>query len=246
MSFSLANPTGWTTGDTLTETQINQIDAEHAAAIDGSGGGSYTLTSPLSISGDTVEIEDLSADSADIAIAGIASLTVSGTSSLNGNVTLGDNVSDNITAVGSLTSQNAFLANSTSTFVGASSFGSNVSVTGNVLANTYTGPLVSVDVVRALKHLRLSAGIGPAGTADLTVGGTNQMLYCDELSASTIYTILDTGAGDGNFFLIFNRSPGFVLTINAPIGTIATITSGNMAICWRSNSTWRGQVLSAT
>jgi hypothetical protein len=59
MSFSLANPSGWTTGDQLTPAQINQLDTEHAAAIDGTNGGTYTLVAPLVINGDLVTISEL-------------------------------------------------------------------------------------------------------------------------------------------------------------------------------------------
>lgn len=198
MTFPRVNPPGWGNGEVLTSTQMNNLDTNMTKAVDGAGGGTYTLSAPLALNGASVSVGQ------DLAV--------------------GDDltVADDATVGGDLT------------------------VTGNTLSESYTGTSIAVDTVRALKHLRLSAGTGPAGTANLTVGGTNQMLYADSLPSSTIYTILDTGAADGNFFLIFNRSSGFTLTINAPIGTIATITFGNCAICWRSNSIWRGQVLSAT
>ena len=48
MSFSLVNPSGWTTGDLLTETQINQLDQDHAAAVD-SAGGSYSPAAVITL-----------------------------------------------------------------------------------------------------------------------------------------------------------------------------------------------------
>lgn len=88
MSFSLANPTGWTTGDLLTETQINQLDAEHAAAIDGSGGGTYSLSAPLILNGSNVTIGQ--------------SLYVTGSAAFNGSVQLGDSGADAINIQGTI------------------------------------------------------------------------------------------------------------------------------------------------
>lgn len=52
MAFTRAKPAGWTDDvDTITATQINQIDTNQSLAIDGSGGGTYTPTSEIAIAG---------------------------------------------------------------------------------------------------------------------------------------------------------------------------------------------------
>lgn len=215
---------------------MNSIATQLPYAVDGNAGGTYALSGPLTFSGQVVTISG-----------GLVAPTVTGATAFADQVTINDDlgVTGTTTTADLLVTDDATVTDDLA--VGDDlTVGGGAIVTGSVLAASYTGPLVSVDVVRCLEHLRLSAATGPAGTANLTVGGNSQLLYADSLSGDTIYTILDTGAGDGNFFLIFNRSVGFVLTINAPIGTIATITYGNCAMCWRNGTIWRGQVLSAT
>ena len=254
MSFSLANPTGWTTGDLLTEDQINQLDAEHAAAIDGSNGGSYTLGNPLSITGATVTFD------------AIVSPTISGVTTFANDVVMADDliVGDDATVSGDLFALNsAYVTDNLEigdytqvggdlwvgddvTVIGDAAVGGGVTVTGDVIAAGHKGPLCSVDTLRALKNLRLPTSSGADSDHNITVGVSGQFILADALTASHIWTILDTGAGDGDFFVFFNKSPGQTLTINAPIGTILTITNGNAGLAWRHGTVWYGQVISAT
>ncbi len=92
MSFSLANPTGWTNGDLLTETQINQLDQDHAAAVDGGGGGTYTLTAPLQFVGDEVDIDVLNANTIIGTPEFTGNATFSSTSTFDGIATFNDDV----------------------------------------------------------------------------------------------------------------------------------------------------------
>lgn len=88
MSFSLVNLTGWTTGDQLTEDQINQLDQDHAAAVDGTNGGTYTLSSPLTFNGADVNFGSETLFNAPatftdtVSISGV--LTVGNTATFNG------------------------------------------------------------------------------------------------------------------------------------------------------------------
>ncbi len=65
--FSRANPAGWVHGDKLSPAQVNQIDIEHAAAIDGINGGVYPLGGKLTLTG-----------SGGVEIAGPVGLTIAG------------------------------------------------------------------------------------------------------------------------------------------------------------------------
>lgn len=71
MAFSRVKVAGWAYGEIFTSAQANQLDIDHANAIDGAAGGHYTLTGPLVIDGDTVEIDTLG-------VSGAGGLTVSG------------------------------------------------------------------------------------------------------------------------------------------------------------------------
>jgi len=42
MTFARVNPAGWVDDEVLTHTQMNGLDADHADAIDGASGGSYS------------------------------------------------------------------------------------------------------------------------------------------------------------------------------------------------------------
>lgn len=41
MSFTRVNPSGWLSNQPITPAQANQLDTDHANAVDGSGGGTY-------------------------------------------------------------------------------------------------------------------------------------------------------------------------------------------------------------
>ena len=49
MTFTRVNPLGWALFELLTSAQMNQLDIDHAAAIDGAGGGLYQPTAVIAI-----------------------------------------------------------------------------------------------------------------------------------------------------------------------------------------------------
>lgn len=56
MTFSKVKGPGWAVGEQLTSAQMNQLDTDHAKAVDGTGGGTYTLTAPLVLNGANVSV----------------------------------------------------------------------------------------------------------------------------------------------------------------------------------------------
>ncbi len=134
MSFSLANPTGWTTGDLLTETQINQLDAEHAAAIDGSGGGTYSLSAPLIINSANVTI------GANLAVGG--TLGVTGSSHFDGSVQLGDGAGDAINIQGTISAAYPVTFYDDVTFNDPVSLTDDVTITDQVFITGASGRLI--------------------------------------------------------------------------------------------------------
>jgi hypothetical protein len=51
MTFSRVKTLGWSVGEKLASADMNQLDEDHANAIDGKDGGDYTPTSPINITG---------------------------------------------------------------------------------------------------------------------------------------------------------------------------------------------------
>lgn len=56
MTFARVKPLGWAVNEVLTSSQQNTLDEDHADAIDGVGGGAYTITAALSIDGDNITL----------------------------------------------------------------------------------------------------------------------------------------------------------------------------------------------
>jgi hypothetical protein len=54
MAFTRANPLGWALYEVLTSAQMNALDIDHANAIDGAAGGSYTPSGLITIDGGPV------------------------------------------------------------------------------------------------------------------------------------------------------------------------------------------------
>lgn len=207
MSFSLANPLTWTTGDLLTEDQINQLDAEHAAAVDGSGGGTYTLTAPLSITGDDFTVSDLTA----------ATITTTG------NCTLGNSSGDTTTTrqlhvINNLTLDGNAVISGAVDIAGLLSVDDNVDITGDL---DVTGEVLSnsLDVTGTgqflgqLKFLfKISAG--PNADHAYTALDAGQIIYSESLSSNRAYTF-SGGFSAGDWFLFKHRaSGGATLTVN--------------------------------
>jgi len=98
MSFALVKPSGWAFGEIFTSPQLETLDADHAAAIDGVGGGTYAPSAPIIIGGSGLEVT--------------GALTVSGAADFTGDVTLGSSGADTITVNGIIGfTQNVSFAN---------------------------------------------------------------------------------------------------------------------------------------
>ena len=74
-------PLGWAYGEIFTSAQANSITSQLPNAIDGAGGGSYSLAAPLVIADDTVTISD-----------GLIAPTISGATEFTGAVTFSNDI----------------------------------------------------------------------------------------------------------------------------------------------------------
>ena len=76
MTLSEAKAGGWSSEELLTSAQMNALQSELIKAVDGAGGGTYTLTAPLIFSGDDVRFDS---DDVDIVAGGELSVLASAT-----------------------------------------------------------------------------------------------------------------------------------------------------------------------
>lgn len=241
MSFSLVNPLGWNTGDVLTEDQINDLDTDHANAVDGAGGGTYTLTAPLVFKGDNIEIDE------DLTVGG--DLDVDGVTTVKG--FLADpaaifEVSGNdvtISALVSVTGATCTLGSSTTSInsgtinIGNAS-GDAVALQGTT---TFTAPFIGSGAGRIRPRVTLggdaNASYGPA-TADIVYVTTGT------LTADRQYTISDTSAANGDCITFVNEQSNFhVEILNPSASTIGFVENDDGKITSytfiRVSGTWR-------
>lgn len=59
MTFARVNSLGWALFEELTSAQMNTMDIDHIAAVDGAGGGSYNIAAPLAFFGSYFNIESI-------------------------------------------------------------------------------------------------------------------------------------------------------------------------------------------
>jgi hypothetical protein len=85
MTISPIKPGGWNPSDPLTHTQVNQLQAKLITAVDGVGGGSYTLGSTLTFLGSLVRfLAGVEVSGSPLVIAADGSLVAEGESTFNG------------------------------------------------------------------------------------------------------------------------------------------------------------------
>jgi hypothetical protein len=56
MAFARINGPGWATNDKLSSSQINALDIDHAAAVDGGAGGTYAPSAPIIVGGSGMQV----------------------------------------------------------------------------------------------------------------------------------------------------------------------------------------------
>lgn len=155
MSFTRVKPANWAAFETLTAAQMNQLDIDHANAVDGSGGGVYAPSSAIEIGGSGLVVSGafgvtgvstfsgdvfLGVFGADVQVDG--PLTVNEPSTFNETVTVNDDVlvSDDITCLGNLEIQG--------TTILGNAAGDTVTANGNAIFNgtaTFNGNVVLGD-----------------------------------------------------------------------------------------------------
>jgi hypothetical protein len=83
MTLADVHPGGWADHEILTHAQMNLIRAELLQAVDGAGGGTYTLSSPLVFAGSDVEFDSNVVHEGDVLIDATGVLTIDGNLDVN-------------------------------------------------------------------------------------------------------------------------------------------------------------------
>lgn len=242
MTFSKIQPTGWAENQKLLSSEMNDLDTDHANAIDGAGGGAYTLTGPLSIDGDDIAL-GAGTDVIEIGDTSAVTLAIEATTSFGTGVTIasgGATIAGNSTISGNLT------LNGT----GA------LSVTGNATIGNASGDAHSITGTTTVNGPVVYSGTGRPQykTATLTDSNANitpvtaNIYYMPNgvMSAGRTVTIDDTDCANGDWLWVTSAETGASgLTVNGPGGspTYHTLSSGTgdqMALFLvRIAGTWR-------
>lgn len=186
MSFAVAYPGGFAFGERLPSAWANAVDADHADAIDGVGGGEYNPSNPIVIGGAGLQLNSALVINDDLTIgnADTDTLTVEATAGFNGpvviqnltaaalvvtgNSQLGNNVGgDTCTIVAELTIENdctigssgsdTLEINSSVQFNGPINFGDELVITGTVaMQNDVTIGTNASDMLDIIGRVRIA------------------------------------------------------------------------------------------
>lgn len=91
-------------------------------------------------------------------------------------------------------------------------------------------------------QLRLSTQSGTDSNMTITVGGTGQIIHVhqDTLSNNRVYSLSETNAQSGNFFILLNDSFAFSITVNSDDDVPLTVMPAESArLFFYHSSRWR-------
>ncbi|UOF77279.1 long tail fiber proximal subunit [Caudoviricetes sp.] len=252
MTLVNPKPLGWAFGEILTSAQMNSFGTQIIRAVDGTGGGAYTLAAPLSLTGDTVTFDDLVVnDSASIADGDITlgptsvavalpatfsgAATFSSAATFQGDATIGNSSADSLTvnagasfesdvAIGTPGGADSLVVNATATFNKNVSLGD--SDADSVFLNAVIAPTNNGRMLTTVLDLPDSSG-----SHDIA---NNRQLYAFP-SAPRTYTLSFTGAQNGDWFRIYNGG-GSTITLAGILS--ATVAGSKGAMFVRVSGSW--------
>ena len=228
MTLVNPKPLGWAFGELLTSAQMNSFGTQIIRALDGTGGGSYTLASPLIIGGSSVQITNLTAS-----VANVTSLSVTAAAvfALDVNVT-GDVFADDIVTVDDIT------AGGDITVAGVATLNGNVTL-GNAIADT-----VTLNAILAMGSGHVRRRISAGADADGTYGPKDWDVVRRgaSLAANRSYTIDDTNAANGDEIEFALWSGPTTITVRDPAAAAIQVLDTGGAYDWircaRVAGTW--------
>jgi hypothetical protein len=192
MTLTNPKPLGWAFGEILTSAQMNSFGTQLTRALDGTGGGSYTLTNPLVLAGDVVEFDDvvinddLTVDD-DALVSG--DLTVGGSLSLVGTAFLGTVAASSV-STGALTASGATALNGNVTLGNS---GTDLTTLAGILGFTGTG------------RVQMTGTVHPNANTAVDVAASRWNSAAPSGSAKS-YTLSCTNEADGDWFAFYNNN----------------------------------------
>lgn len=224
MAFSRVKVSGWAFGEILTAAQMNSLDVDHANAIDGAAGGSYTLSNPLTIGGNTVTINTL-------AVSG--NMAVAGDVAVNGNVVLGDDPLLDTLTVAAIASFALSISVGTSATVGGSLFANGPAV--------FAGDVTVESVVQFSGNGRILGQFTELPDSNTSVDITTTQELIVTATASRQITITGATAGNDDWFIIYNGSAftqNLVGLVTANVLTKTGVKYARVSGTWRVANAW--------
>lgn len=205
MTFSRANPLGWALYEELTSAQLNALDVDHAGAIDGVAGGTWSPSDTIVING-TVRIKNLYTDASGNTILG--NLTVQNTATFNGLAK----------ALGSLQVGNAGEGNSLGHVLV-----SNVPSTFNHWVNIYGNLLVNNASVGGNSNIS-SLNVTLSATSLAVLAGAGGVLITSASNAVTIRAANGVALGGDDSHI--TQVQGMLSLLNPGVGSIVARATG--------------------
>lgn len=207
-------PLGYAYGEVLPSADVNSVWSQLPNALDGIGGGSYTLTAPLEIDGDVVVIDELEVLTTLLCTGDIS---VTGVLFAFGNVSLGNSGGDTLTV------------NAVATFQQNASFQGDVAL-GNSGSDTITLAGIQVATGAGRRRRRVS----PGADADGSYGPKDwdRVRVSLNLAANRIYTIDDTNAADYDEIEFSLHSGPETLEIRDPAAVTITLLDTGGSYDW--------------
>lgn len=227
MSFTNPAPLGaYITGNLIDESEINYWCSILPDCIDGAGGGTYTLSNPLIITGDIVEIEDLEAD--DIVVA-----TMTAGDIVTTTFTVTDiNLSGTIFGGGSSAASFSDLSST-----GNLSCGGALTAEGNTTLGTTSADTITANATASFLStlsFRFKTIAGADADTAFTSASAGSIVYTESMSTNRAYTFSGSFSA-GHWFLFKHRaSGGHTLTVN---GAPLTVAQG--IFFFYTGSNWR-------
>ncbi len=164
MSFSVAAPGGFSFGERLPSSWANTVDADHANAIDGTGGGSYNPSAPIIIGGAGLQV---------------------GNFTTSGDTTIGSDASDDLDVQATAVFNNGVTFAQITDVLGPSQFSGAVSLNGDsAIGNSSSDDCT----VNATLDIRNGCTIGSSGSDSLTVNSSTIFNGSIEFAGGATFT----------------------------------------------------------
>ncbi|HTJ17842.1 MAG TPA: hypothetical protein VL494_13775 [Steroidobacteraceae bacterium] len=233
MTLTNPKPLGWAFGEILTSTQINSVASQLTHALDGAGGGSYTLSAPLTIGGDTVTISDT-----------LVAPTISGNTAFANDVDIAGSLSVPLVS-------SAIQFDDDATFAGTNpvSFSNGMTVSGTPTFNGYAQLNGGADLGNAASdpvalkgtltptsggHIQKTGIVVSTAAASVDINSFQHVKVTH--GSSTTTTLTATGVGNNDWFRLYNAS-GVSQDFNGLV--TFTAANGEGALFVRISGTWQ-------